>query len=70
MSSQLVSGDVMLIPLIDVLSLIPVSRATLYRVMERSDFPKPIRVGSRVFWESVEIEAWVQSQKDIRSEVA
>ena len=32
----------MLIPIIDVLSLVPVSRATLYRVMERTDFPKQI----------------------------
>jgi predicted DNA-binding transcriptional regulator AlpA len=58
----------MLIPLIDVLSLVPVSRATLYRVMERSDFPKPVRVGSRVFWDDKEINAWVQVQKDLRVE--
>jgi predicted DNA-binding transcriptional regulator AlpA len=58
----------MLIPLIDVLSLVPVSRATLYRVMERGDFPKPVRVGTRVFWDDEEINAWVQAQKDLRAE--
>ncbi len=58
----------MLIPLIDVLSLVPVSRATLYRVMERGDFPKPVRVGTRVFWDDQEINAWVQAQKDLRAE--
>ena len=60
----------MLIPIIDVLSLVPVSRATLYRVMERSDFPRPVRVGSRVFWDSAEVEAWVQAQKDLRAQEA
>jgi predicted DNA-binding transcriptional regulator AlpA len=68
LASHPFSGDVMLIPITDVLSLVPVSRATLYRVMERSDFPKPVRIGSRVFWDDKEINAWVEAQKDLRQE--
>ncbi len=60
----------MLIPVSDVLSLVPVARSTLYLLMQRSDFPKPVRVGGRVFWDDKEINAWVQVQKDLRKEVA
>lgn len=60
----------MLIPVSDVLSLVPVARSTLYLLMQRSDFPKPVRVGGRVFWDDKEINAWVQVQKDLRQEVA
>jgi predicted DNA-binding transcriptional regulator AlpA len=59
-----------LIPVSDVLSLVPVARSTLYLLMQRSDFPKPLRVGGRVFWEDKEINAWVQAQKDLRSQEA
>jgi predicted DNA-binding transcriptional regulator AlpA len=58
----------MLIPIDDVLSLIPVSRATLYREMQRNDFPKPVRMGRRVMWDSDEIASWVESRKDLREE--
>ena len=59
----------MLIPIDDVLSLIPVSRATLYREMQRNDFPKPVRMGRRVMWDSDEIASWVESRKDLREVV-
>jgi predicted DNA-binding transcriptional regulator AlpA len=58
----------MLIPVSDVLSLVPVARSTLYLLMQRDDFPKPVRVGGRVFWEDKEVNAWVQAQKDMRTE--
>jgi prophage regulatory protein len=60
----------MLIPVTDVLALVPVARSTLYLLMQRSDFPKPVRVGGRVFWDSSEISAWVQEQKDLREVAA
>jgi predicted DNA-binding transcriptional regulator AlpA len=59
-----------LIPLTDVLSLVPVPRSTLYLLMQRNDFPKSIKVGKRVFWDDAEVAAWVQLRKDLRSEVA
>ncbi len=60
----------MLIPLVDVLSLVPVPRSTLYVLMQRNDFPKSIKIGKRVFWDDAEVAAWVQLRKDLRNEAA
>lgn len=54
----------MLIPIADVLALIPVSRSTLYLWMEKEDFPKPVRIGGRVFWKSDDIYAYIDSKKE------
>lgn len=58
----------MLIPLDDVLSLVPVPRSTLYLLMSRDDFPKPIKAGRRVLWDIKEIESWVEKRKGERDE--
>jgi prophage regulatory protein len=54
----------MLIPIGDVLSLIPVSRSKLYLLMEEPDFPKPVRIGARVFWKDNEIHAYIDSKQE------
>ena len=53
----------MLISIADVLALIPVSRGTLYNRMAEPDFPKPVRIGGRIFWKSEEIDAYIESKK-------
>lgn len=58
----------MLIPLADVQSLVPVPRSTLYLLMQRGDFPKPIKVGKRVLWDLREIEAWRDQRLQERDE--
>lgn len=58
----------MLIPLDDVLSLVPVPRSTLYLLMSRGDFPKPIKVGKRVLWDVREIETWRDRRLEERAE--
>jgi prophage regulatory protein len=58
----------LLIPLDDVLSLVPVPRSTLYLLMSRDDFPKPIKAGRRVLWDIKEIESWVEKRKGERDE--
>lgn len=58
----------MLIPLDDVLSLVPVPRSTLYLLMSRGDFPKPIKVGKRVLWDVREIETWRDRRLEERDE--
>lgn len=50
----------------DVLGLIPVSRATLDRWVHDPDyehlgFPKPFRVGDRIFWEEMAIRDYVET---------
>jgi predicted DNA-binding transcriptional regulator AlpA len=52
-----------LIPVVDVLALIPVARSTLYLRMAEPDFPKPIKIGGKVFWEQAEILAYIESKK-------
>lgn len=52
----------MLISIADVLALIPVSRATLYNRMQEPDFPRPVKIGARVFWRSEDIEAYIASK--------
>ena len=53
----------MLIPISDVLSLIPVARSTLYLLMQDADFPKAVRIGGRVFWKDEEILAYIDSKQ-------
>lgn len=57
----------MLIPIADVLALIPVSRGTLYNRMQEPDFPKPVKIGGRIFWKSEEIQAYIDS-KQVKAE--
>jgi prophage regulatory protein len=59
-----------LIPLTDVLSLVPIPRSTLYLLMSRNDFPKPIKVGKRVLWDIKEIEAWRDKRMQERDATA
>lgn len=54
----------MLIPIADVLALIPVARSTLYLMMQESDFPRPVRIGTRVFWKQAEIFAYIDSKQE------
>ena len=39
--------------------VIPLSRATIYRMIERGDFPKPKRLGRATVWSVVDIRAWL-----------
>jgi predicted DNA-binding transcriptional regulator AlpA len=54
----------MLIPIADVLALIPVARSTLYLMMQEPDFPKAVRIGARVFWKHAEILAYIDSKQE------
>ena len=43
----------------EILERIGVSKATLYRMVKRGDFPKQCRLGSRaVGWHSQDVDAW------------
>jgi prophage regulatory protein len=38
--------------------------STLYYLMNKGDFPKPLKLGKRtVAWKRSEIEAWIQSRE-------
>ncbi len=47
----------------EVLGLVSLSSATLYRMMSRGEFPRPVQVGRRAArWRSDEVEEWLASR--------
>ena len=47
----------------EVLGLVSLSSATVYRMMSRGEFPRPVRVGQRAArWHSDEVEEWLASR--------
>lgn len=51
-----------------VTALIGVSRATLYRMVNAGDFPKPLQLSpKRVAWLQAEVDAWFQTKIEERS---
>lgn len=53
----------MLITASDVAELLQVSKPMVYRLMNTQGFPRPIKLGVSVRWDSAEIDAWVEDQK-------
>ncbi len=45
----------------EILAKYPMSRTTLYRLIQRGDFPPPVKFGSRSYWKSDEIEDAIQT---------
>ena len=46
-----------------------VSRSSIYRLMQESDFPRPVRIGpGAVRWKASDINAWMESRPVARSE--
>lgn len=53
----------MLIRLSDVLHLTSLSRSTLYRLVERGEFPEPVRSGKRIMrWRHSDVQKWMQGR--------
>ena len=51
----------------EVLRLVPVSRATLYRLIRRGEFPKPVQLGSNaVGWRESMIQEWIKARPEAR----
>jgi len=55
-----------LIKILDILTRIPVSRATLYNMIAAGKFPRPIHLGgSGSFWPEDEVDAWIEAQIEV-----
>ena len=53
---------------VDVLSRTKLSRSTLYELIAKGDFPKPLKLGERInAWSETEITEWQQAQLAARS---
>lgn len=43
-----------------------VSRAYVYRLIRDSDFPQPVKIGSRSAWVESEVTAWIEQRAEAR----
>ena len=47
----------------EVVGLVSLSSATIYRMMSQGEFPRPVRIGVRATgWRSDEVEEWLASR--------
>jgi predicted DNA-binding transcriptional regulator AlpA len=44
--------------------MVPFSRATLYRRVEKGQFPAPTRDGHVSFWSLAEVQGWIEAKKN------
>lgn len=49
-----------------VLERVPVSRNTIYRMMNKGEFPKNVEIGSVSFWIEREVDEWMDSKVSAR----
>ena len=60
----------MLITASDIAELLGATRPWVYKLMQEHDFPKAIRIGTGVRWDSAEVHAWIDAQKAKRTQEA
>jgi excisionase family DNA binding protein len=60
----------MLITANDIAELLGGSRPWVYKLMNEHGFPKPIRIGTGVRWDSAEVQTWIDAQKAKRTQEA
>ena len=66
MKQHVVQSELMLAPEVD--ARVPYSRAHLYRLEDRGEFPKRKRIGAnRVAWVRAEIERWLADRMEGQS---
>ena len=66
MKPDLFHSDLMLAPAVD--ARVPYSRAHLYRLEPRGEFPKRRRIGRhRIPWLPAEVEQWLSDKMEVQS---
>lgn len=63
-------SDQKLLSMEEVRARVPVTRAALYAFINRGEFPKPLHVGRRIFWDARDIDAYVDGLRDKRDKAA
>ena len=54
-----------------ILTLVPVSKSTIWSWVKKGTFPKPCKLGPRTTaWKAVEVYEWIQSRGDVSTTVA
>jgi prophage regulatory protein len=52
-----------LLTLPEVRGVVGLSSATLYRMIERGDFPRPVKIGRAARWPTSEVTAFIEKHK-------
>jgi prophage regulatory protein len=42
------------------------SKAQIYKLIARDEFPKPMKIGKSSLWLASEVDAWLEKQRDAR----
>ena len=64
------AATLLLLRIKHVQALVPVHRVTLWRMIERGDFPAPLKINGRtILWRADEIQAWVDAKSSERKGV-
>jgi prophage regulatory protein len=53
-----------------VLQRVPLSKASVYAMMAKGTFPKPLKAGSRSLWLEHEVDAWITALAEQRDAAA
>ncbi len=58
-------SNVLYIRIAQLIKLIPVSRASIWRKVKDGTFPKPVKLGDRITaWDMKDIEAWLADRHE------
>ena len=45
----------------DLKEVLNVGRDSVYKIVKREDFPKPVLFGNKKLWKKAEVEKWIES---------
>ncbi len=51
----------------DLTATLPISRPTIYRMIQKNEFPKPFKLGSASVWIKREVDEFMEELKKTRS---
>lgn len=56
-----------LLRLEEVLAQVSVGRSKLYDMIQLEEFPEPVKIGRGSRWSQIEVQGWIQEQKNRRA---
>jgi len=46
------------------------TKSSLYRLIAKGDFPKPIQIGAASRWSEIEVQAWIETKRKAPREMS
>lgn len=63
MDDVLENDDLRMLRIEQVISLFPVSRVTVYRLIKSGQFPSPVKMGNTNLWRYAELRKWIDGRQ-------